>query len=168
MTRMLILLVVLLPQLLLGQDKNPCYQLQFDSTSGEVFKRMHTPAQLQGGEIAWTRFVERNTDLGRIVEKMPDSIPDLTDSTTVRFILSKQGIISNIEIVHDSPYGMGAEITRVIIASCEKKWIPGIDASGAYRNTWVAYKFYFIIQADMSNVQIVRTDPFQENNSVIK
>ncbi|HEV7782766.1 MAG TPA: hypothetical protein VGO58_15935 [Chitinophagaceae bacterium] len=155
MVRLIVFLLLIPPQLVSAQEK-PCYRLQFDGDTANVFTRMNTPAQFKGGQYAWNKFVGSHTRYNKL---MPDSTNDFKDSITLRFIVSKEGVLSNIEILQDGRPEIREEAIWLVIASCEKKWIPGIDNSGAYRNSWVAMKFYFYKQADTVGAYTVSIDP---------
>ena len=55
--------------------------------------------------------------------------PELDDEKTVTvkvsFIVEKDGAMSNIKVLEDPGYGLGAEAIRVL-KSLKTKWIPGI------------------------------------------
>ena len=156
MIRPILVLLLILPLFVSAQKTPSCYREKFDGATDNVFTRMNTPGQFKDGQYAWNKFVGSNTDYNKL---MPDSTNDFKDSITLRFIVSKEGVLSNIEIIQDGRPEIREEAIRLVIASCERKWTPGIDSGGAYRNSWVAMKFYFYKQADTAGAYTVDIDP---------
>ena len=65
--------------------------------------------------------------------------PDLDTAKTLKvmvsFVVEKDGTLSNIRVLRDPGFGMGAEATRVL-KSLKKKWEPGKKGNSAVRTAY--------------------------------
>lgn len=69
---------------------------------------------------------------------------DINDKVIVKFIIQKNGFISNIEILKDIEGGFGAEVKRIISNLNRKnvRWIPGKN-KGKPENVFIILPVYF-------------------------
>jgi hypothetical protein len=87
----------------------------------EVAKVLQTQPEYPGGQKAFMQYVGksfRTPDL--------DFETDFTARIVATFIVEKDGSVTNVKILKDPGYGLGAEAKRVLEA-CPKKWNPGIQ-----------------------------------------
>ena len=79
-------------------------------------------AYFPGGDNAWIRFLSTNINSMVPVKK---GAPAGTYTVIVRFIVTKDGSVADIQPLTDYGYGMEAEAMRVIAKS--PKWIPAVQ-----------------------------------------
>jgi len=88
-------------------------------TDDKIFTKTEVPAEFPGGSKAWGDFLKQNL-------KVPDpsiyNTPSGTFTVVVRFIVYKEGYISDIVAETNVGYGMEQEVIRLITSS--KNWIP--------------------------------------------
>ena len=96
----------------------------FKDNSGEdmVFTKTEIEAEYPGGQAAWADFLRKNL-------RMPDlskyDIPTGTYTAIVRFIVNKEGNVSDIAAETNVGYGMEQEVIRLIRFS--KNWKPAMQ-----------------------------------------
>ena len=130
-----------------SQDNSayPCYKNKFEGdTAQHVFTRINTQASYKGYTLKWKAFLEKNVSFKNIITTLPDSVQYFEDTVSLKFIVSKNGMLSNLEIVYGLDEEAIKEAIRLIKASCPN-WIPGIDSGGVYRNSWHTESFYFMV-----------------------
>jgi len=76
----------------------------------KVFTSVEIPAEFPGGLPQWKRYLERNLNQGILTD---NGAPPGKYTVIVRFIVDKEGNISNVE-ADPSPYGTREEAIRVI------------------------------------------------------
>ena len=88
----------------------------------KVFEKVEVEAEFPGGLSAWRRYLERNLNA-----QVPSDGGAPTGSYTVivRFIVDKQGSISDVKALTNHGYGMEDEAVRVIKRG--PKWTPAIQ-----------------------------------------
>lgn len=99
-------------------DKNGV-QLSSDS----VFTRKRTSAEFKGGASAWRTYLERTLNAKVPVSK---GAPPGVHTVKIRFIINKDGTVSDIKPDTQVGYGMEEEAVNVI-SSSSKRWIPATE-----------------------------------------
>jgi hypothetical protein len=122
----------------------PCYQEKFTDTIRPVFEKINLQASYKGFGTKWNPFLQKNVSFSKIIGSLPDSLTYYEDSVTMKFIVSRDGMISNLEILCAGNEQAGKEAIRLIKASCPD-WDPGVDSGGVFRNSWHQETFYFIV-----------------------
>ena len=87
-----------------------------------VFTREEKEAEFPGGEKGWRTYLERNLNPDVPVKKRA---PPRTYNVRIKFIVQKDGSITDITAETSYGYGMEEEVIRVI--SKGPKWIPAVQ-----------------------------------------
>jgi len=88
-------------------------------SGNSIFSKVEFEAEFPGGSSGWIEYLQKNLKADVPVRK---KAPNGTYKVIVRFIVSKDGTISDIQPETDLGYGMEAEVMRVIRKG--PKWIP--------------------------------------------
>ena len=99
--------------------------------------RTQSEAEFAGGNGAWRNFLTHNLNASTPVEK---GAPEGIYTVIVRFIVDKDGIISDIKPETNFGYGMEAEVVRILKSS--PPWIPAIQygiSVNAYRRQPITF-----------------------------
>lgn len=95
---------------------------QIDSQSEDkIFNKVEVEASFPGGDAAWIRFLKNNLDPSIPIR---NGAPAGSYLVIVRFIVSKDGSISNVVPETNHGYGMETEAVRVIKNG--PKWTPAL------------------------------------------
>ncbi len=97
-------------------------QTPVDDDENKVFTKVEVEADYPGGESAWRRYLQGALDI-----EVPQSngAPPGTYTVIVRFIVAKDGSLSDVVAETNHGYGLEAESVRAIKKS--GKWKPGIQ-----------------------------------------
>jgi protein TonB len=82
-----------------------------DDEEGKVFTKVEVEAEFPGGNAAWTRYLKNNLNAETPVE---NGASEGTYTVIVRFIVSKDGSISDVVAETKHGYGMEAEAIKII------------------------------------------------------
>jgi len=139
MIKTLLAIFVLLPFIINAQ------KIVDNSGENKVFEKIEIEADFPGGTAKWKEFVRNNFDFSRIEKGLSDSVASFSDTATIRFVIDRNGIISNFTFQN--------VISKVFKESCiqlfkdSPHWRPAIQC-GRYVS---AYKTQtFIVQIDKS------------------
>ena len=88
--------------------------------SEDTFSASEIEAKFPGGQNGWIKFLKKNLQTN-IPSK--NNAPAGTYTVRVKFIVAKDGTVSDIRIAKDPGYGTAEEVIRVFLLS--PKWIPG-------------------------------------------
>ncbi|MEP7141294.1 MAG: energy transducer TonB [Ferruginibacter sp.] len=102
-----------------------------------VFVRVENEAQFPGGQQAWARYLQKNLDPNTPVE---NGAPPGTYQVIVKFIVSKDGSISNVNA--ETKHGFGMEDEAIKIIQRGPKWTPALQNGknvNAYRRQPVTF-----------------------------
>lgn len=102
------------------------------------FEKVEVEAEFPGGLQAWRRFLERNLNAMVPADK---GAPAGSYTVVIRFIVDKDGSLSDFKANTRHGYGMEEEIIRVLKLS--PKWIPAQDKGRtlkAYREQPVTFR----------------------------
>ncbi|MEO6550826.1 MAG: energy transducer TonB [Ferruginibacter sp.] len=104
---------------------------------GKIFLTVQNEAQFPGGPQAWARYLQKNLNGNVPVE---NNAPNGTYRIIVRFIVSKDGSISDVNA--ETKFGFGMEDEAVKIIKRGPKWIPAMQNDrnvNAYRRQPVTF-----------------------------
>ena len=87
-----------------------------------VFDKVEIEASFPGGDMKWRQYVDNNKWKGNI--KFDNSAPESTYTTIVKFIVDKEGDISDVKALTAHGYGMEEEAIRIIKNS--PRWKPAV------------------------------------------
>ena len=82
-----------------------------DDDENKVFNTVEVEASFPGGESAWRRYLQNNLDANTPID---NGAPEGTYSVIVRFIVSRDGSISDVVAETKHGYGMEAEAVKII------------------------------------------------------
>jgi hypothetical protein len=102
-----------------------------------VFLKVEKEAEFPGGTEGWKRYLERNLNPQIPVD---NGAPEGNHTVIVRFIVSKDGSLSDLRCEKDPGYGMCQEAIKVITKG--PKWIPAYQngrSVNAYRSQPISF-----------------------------
>lgn len=102
-----------------------------------IYAKVEIDAEFPGGFSAWRNYLEKNLDADIAIN---NGAPEGTYTVKVRFVVSKDGTISNV--VSETKLGYGMEEEAVKIISKGPKWIPAIQNGqqvNAYRDQPITF-----------------------------
>lgn len=120
------------------EDNSKAVELPKDDDENKVFTKVEVDAGYPGGEGAWRRYLSNNLDA-----EVPgtNGAPAGTYTVIIRFIVSKDGSVS--DVVAETSHGFGMEQESVRAIKKSGKWTPAIQNGRnvtAYKRqpiTWV-------------------------------
>jgi hypothetical protein len=90
-----------------------------EKRSKKIYAKVEIKSAFPGGDSAWVRSVEKNINQSIAVDKRVKKGKYIV---SVKFILSKDGILSDIACENDPGFGLCGEVIRVFKKT--KKWTP--------------------------------------------
>lgn len=131
-----------------------CYSDAIKNEREEIFNAaINVDVSFKGGKAKWSRFLQNNLDTEKILSSLPDSA-SFSDSIVVRFVVSKSGDLSNLEILHAGNNTVKDEMTRLIKRSCPM-WEPAVAPSGRTINAWHKETILLTINRMADTVSII-------------
>lgn len=111
-----------------------------DDDEGKVFNKVEIEAEYPGGASAWTKYLKNNLDANTPID---NGATEGTYTVIVRFIVSKDGSISDVVAETKHGYGMEAEAMKIIKKG--PKWTPA-QQNGRYVNAYRRQPITFVVQ----------------------
>ncbi|UAY51566.1 energy transducer TonB [Ferruginibacter albus] len=105
-----------------------------------VFTKVEKEAAFPGGDGAWRRYLEKNLNASAPID---NGAPEGTYTVIVKFIVSKDGSISDVEAETHFGYGMEDEAIRAIKRG--PKWTPALQ-NGRNVNAYRRQPITFVVQ----------------------
>lgn len=90
--------------------------------AGSAYKKVETESVFPGGEQAWRNFITKNLNASVPANK---GAPEGTYTVVIKFVLDRNGVISDITPLTSHGYGMEEEAMRVI--SKGANWQPAMQ-----------------------------------------
>ncbi len=106
---------------------------------GKVFNKVEVEASFPGGESAWRRYLEKNLDPNAPIDA---GAPQGTYQVIVKFIVSKDGTISDVQAETKYGYGMEAEALKIIKKG--PNWTPALQ-NGRHVNAYRRQPITFVV-----------------------
>ena len=106
----------------------------------KIFTKVENEAAFPGGEAAWRRFLEKNLNASTPID---NGAPEGSYKVIVRFIVSKDGSISDVQA--ESKYGYGMEDEAVKVIKRGPKWTPALQ-NGRHVNAYRRQPITFVVQ----------------------
>jgi len=106
----------------------------------KIFTKVENEAAFPGGETAWRRFLEKNLNASTPID---NGAPEGSYKVIVRFIVSKDGSISDVQA--ESKYGYGMEDEAVKVIKRGPKWTPALQ-NGRHVNAYRRQPITFVVQ----------------------
>ena len=108
-----------------------------EDDENKVFNKVEVEASFPGGDAAWTRYLKNNLDANTPID---NGAPEGTYQVIVRFIVSRDGSIS--DVVAETKYGYGMEAEAVKIIKKGPAWKPALQNGrnvNAYRRQPITF-----------------------------
>ncbi len=106
----------------------------------KIFTKVENEAAFPGGEAAWRRYLEKNLNASSPVD---NGAPEGTYQVIVKFIVSKDGSISDVQAETKHGYGMEDEAVKCIKKG--PKWTPALQ-NGRNVNAYRRQPITFVVQ----------------------
>ena len=113
-----------------------------DDDEGKIFNKVEVEAAFPGGEGAWRRYLQNNLDANAPVD---NGAPEGTYQVIIRFIVSKDGSISDVQSETKFGYGMEAEALKIIKKG--PKWTPALQ-NGRHVNAYRRQPITFVVSGE--------------------
>jgi protein TonB len=107
---------------------------------GKVFNKVEIEAEYPGGAAAWGKYLRNNLDANTPVD---NGASEGTYTVVVRFIVSRDGSIS--DVVAETKHGFGMEAEAIKIIKKGPKWTPA-QQNGRYVNAYRRQPITFVVQ----------------------
>jgi protein TonB len=103
-------------------DNSNAVELPKEDDENKIFTKVEVEAEFPGGSNGWRRYLTNNLD-----SEVPgaNGAPPGQYTVVVRFVVAKDGSVSDVQAESGHGYGMEQESVRVIKKS--GKWKPGIQ-----------------------------------------
>ena len=111
-----------------------------ESDSSKVYMTVSAEAQFPGGDYGWSEFLRKNLNPDVPVEK---GAKKGKYTVIVRFVIHKDGSISDTKCENDPGYGMCQEFLRLF--KIMPKWIPA-NVNGESVNAWRRQPVTFLVE----------------------
>ncbi len=108
-----------------------------EDDENKVFNKVEVEASFPGGDAAWARYLHNNLDSNTPID---NGAPEGTYTVIVRFIVSKDGSISDVVAETKMGYGMEAEAVKIIKKG--PSWKPALQNGrnvNAYRRQPITF-----------------------------
>lgn len=115
-------------------------EVKKDNDPNRIFSKVDVEAGFPGGDSAWRIFLRKNLNASVLVE---NGAKPGTYKVLVRFIVSKDGSISDIYCMDDPGYGSCEEAIRVIKKT--RNWIPAL-VNGNKVNAYRSQPFTYVVE----------------------
>lgn len=123
-----------------NQDARLCY-IDKISDSSSVFTKLQIGIQFKGGDRKFQIFLLKNIDFEKFIPESRRNAGIYTDTARVKFVISRNAIMSNLTVNPAKSKLFQEEIYRVIRqSSCE--WIPD-NYSGRQVNGWIQLDVFY-------------------------
>ena len=106
----------------------------------KIFTKVENEAEFPGGNAAWVRYLTKNLNASTPVD---NGAPEGTYQVIVRFIVSKDGSIS--DVTPETKFGYGMEDEAVKIIKKGPKWTPALQ-NGRNVNAYRRQPITFVVQ----------------------
>ncbi len=108
-----------------------------EDDEGKIFNKVEVEASFPGGEGAWRRYLQNNLDANTPID---NGAPEGTYQVIIRFIVSRDGTISDVQPETKFGYGMEGEAVKIIKKG--PKWTPALQNGrnvNAYRRQPITF-----------------------------
>ena len=115
-------------------------EIKRPDNENEIFTKVEVEAGFQGGEEAWRNYLRNTMNANKPVE---NGAGGGKYTVIVKFVVSKDGSLSDIKCENDPGFGMCEEAVRVIKKT--KNWIPAIQ-NGQHVNAYRRQPITFLVE----------------------
>jgi len=113
-----------------------------DDDENKIFNKVEVEAEFPGGNSAWANFLRKNLNSNAPVD---NGASEGTYQVIVRFIVSKDGSIS--DVVAETKHGYGMEEEAVKVIKRGPKWTPALQ-NGRHVNAYRRQPITFVVAAE--------------------
>ncbi|MBX2887054.1 MAG: energy transducer TonB [Ferruginibacter sp.] len=113
-----------------------------EDDEGKIFTKVEVEASFPGGDRAWRRYLQNNLDANTPID---NGAPEGTYTVIVRFVVSKDGSISDVVPETNQGYGMEKEAVRIIKKG--PKW-KAAEQNGRNVNAYRRQPITFVVSAE--------------------
>ncbi|RYD80007.1 MAG: energy transducer TonB, partial [Sphingobacteriales bacterium] len=106
----------------------------------KIFTKVEIEAEYPGGTAAWTKYLRNNLDANAPID---NGASEGTYQVIVRFIVSRDGTIS--DVVAETKHGHGMEQEAIRVIKKGPKWTPA-QQNGRYVNAYRRQPVTFVVQ----------------------
>ncbi len=113
-------------------------EVKKEDDENKIFTKVEVDAQFPGGDAAWRNYLQKNLNADVPVEA---GAGEGTYTVLVKFVVSKDGSLSDVSCESDPGFGMCAEAVRVIKKT--RNWTPAIQNGrnvNAYRRQPITFQ----------------------------
>lgn len=111
-----------------------------EDDEGKIFNKVEIEAEYPGGSAAWVKYLRNNLDANTPVD---NGASEGTYTVIVRFIVSRDGSIS--DVVGETKHGYGMEAEAIKIIKKGPKWTPA-QQNGRMVNAYRRQPITFVVQ----------------------
>ena len=111
-----------------------------ENDEDKIFTKVENEAQFPGGQAAWVRYLQKNLNANTPVD---NGAPSGTFQVIVKFIVSKDGSISDVQAESKHGYGMEEEAVKIIKRG--PKWSPALQ-NGRNVNAYRRQPITFVVE----------------------
>ena len=131
-----------------SSDKaEPCYSDKLSDNEKVVMKMVNKP-HFKGGNDSLSNFLSDNLNFEQIINDMSQNEKPYNDKARIKFIVNRQGGISNLSVKMTKDKQFTDEVTRVIKkSSCN--WVAG--GTNQPVNGWHHFDLYYSIEKPSDN-----------------
>ena len=115
-------------------------EIKRPDNENEIFTKVEVEAGFQGGEEAWRNYLRNTMNANKPVE---NGAGGGKYTVIVKFVVSKDGSLSDIKCENDPGFGMCEEAVRVIKKT--KNWIPAMQ-NGQHVNAYRRQPITFLVE----------------------
>lgn len=115
-------------------------EIKRPDNENEIFFKVEVEAGFQGGEEAWRNYLRNTMNANKPVE---NGAGGGKYTVIVKFVVSKDGSLSDIKCENDPGFGMCEEAVRVIKKT--KNWIPAMQ-NGQHVNAYRRQPITFLVE----------------------
>src|SRR5687768_1428848 len=151
MLKTILTFLLLFSQCISYAQDTTCYS-ELSQLTG-VFTKVPFYPQFRGGEKAWNKFVASNFSQDSLYRLFRDK-SILRDSVVVKFIVRKEGGISNLQAITGEYEPTKEEARRLLKLSCPY-WAPAIQSSGVQVTAWFRQIFIFEVNEEEGKVELI-------------
>ena len=115
-------------------------EVKKDDDENKIFTKVEVEATFPGGEAAWRNYLQKNLNASTPVD---NGAAGGKYTVIVKFIVSRDGSLSDVQCENDPGFGMCQEAVRVIKKT--KNWTPAIQ-NGRNVNAYRRQPITFVVE----------------------
>jgi hypothetical protein len=152
-----LLILIIMPGVAIAQQsRDTCYrdEIEDEEQREKIFKEATIDASFKGGKAKWSKYLQENLNFGKVITGLPDTLSSYNDSACIRFVVDRNGKLSNMEVVDDPNPELVTEVMRIIKSSCTG-WNPPVSSGGRAINAWHRERIFITINRRYDSETII-------------